>query len=126
MLTRGAPAARAGSPASQTPMTRRWGWLALAVLLSAALLWTHRYQYEACDTDGCVAIHRWTGTITFREALWTGPPPAEGSVVGRVERCRPRARRLSRTSDARPLARFLTPPVTGESGENPHGERDSG
>lgn len=60
----------------------RWAWFGLAALTAASLAWTTRYQYEACDTDGCVAIHRWSGSITFREAAWS-EPPADVQVVTR-------------------------------------------
>ena len=58
----------------------RWAWFCLAALSAATLAWTTRYQYAACDTDGCVAIHRWTGSITFRDAAWDGPPD-EAQIV---------------------------------------------
>lgn len=63
----------------------RWAWFGLAALLVATVVWTTRYQYEACDTDGCVAIHRWTGSITFREAAWSEPPEEVQVVVARPD-----------------------------------------
>lgn len=69
----------------------RWAWFALACVVSAALLWTARFQYSVCDTDGCVVVDRWTGTVGFREAQVPGVSDPGGSVVvqGSPKRTRP-------------------------------------
>lgn len=59
----------------------RWAWFALACIVVAALLVTQRYQYAACDTDGCVVVDRWTGKVRFEEAEVVGDSAAEGMVV---------------------------------------------
>jgi hypothetical protein len=59
----------------------RWAWFLLAVLCAAAVGWTRRHEYAACDTDGCVEINRWTGSIGFREIEWTGEVAPEREMV---------------------------------------------
>lgn len=44
----------------------RWSCLTLAALLALAWIWTTRYDYQACDVDGCVAVNRWTGAVHFQ------------------------------------------------------------
>ena len=51
----------------------RWSWFLFAVLLTGILLWTHRREYRACDTDGCVAIDRWSGRVEFTHQLYAEP-----------------------------------------------------
>jgi hypothetical protein len=59
-------------------MTRNdlWSWLAVAVVAVLVLYWAVRYQYAACDVDGCIAINRWTGRIHFE------PVAEEAAAVG--------------------------------------------
>ena len=43
---------------------REWRWFALAVCVSAAWLWSNRYQVVSCDQDGiCVVANRWSGKV---------------------------------------------------------------
>ena len=67
----------------------RWSWLVLAALLAVSLLWTHRHEYAACDLDGCLRIHRWSGAITFEPTAGEEPPAADGVVVRRDARGQP-------------------------------------
>lgn len=57
----------------------------LACLTVSALLWTDRYEYAACETDGCVVINRWTGRIDFRPSDYEEEEEIvpEGHVVSR-------------------------------------------
>jgi hypothetical protein len=60
---------------------QHWAWFLLVLLCLVVLGWTRRYEYAACDTDGCVAIDRWTGSITFRETGWAEDPPEPENQV---------------------------------------------
>ena len=82
----------------------RWSWFILACVLSAAFLWTQRYEYSACDSDGCVVVDRWTGDLGFREAEEQEAAEAEGTVVlaPRAPRERP-ARLAARRVRAHPV-----------------------
>jgi hypothetical protein len=64
----------------------RWAWFVLACAATVALLLTLRFQYAACDTDGCVVVDRWTGDVRFRETEAGPAPEAEGTVVLRSGR----------------------------------------
>ena len=69
----------------------RWAWFLLAVLCAAAVGWTHRHEYAACDTDGCVEINRWTGSIDFREIEWSDDPAPDREMVAAGPSRSPRA-----------------------------------
>jgi hypothetical protein len=60
---------------------QRWAWFLLAALSAAGVGWTHRYEYAACDTDGCVEINRWTGSVDFREIDWDDEPAPDRQMV---------------------------------------------
>jgi hypothetical protein len=59
----------------------RWAWFLLAVLCATAIAWTRRNEYAACDTDGCVEINRWTGSIAFREIEWSDDAAPDRQMV---------------------------------------------
>jgi hypothetical protein len=76
----------------------RWAWFVLVVLIAGAFFWTNRRQYTACDTDGCVVIDRWTGSVTFQPAEDLDPDVAGTEVVLRptgTRRGTPRFRGVS-------------------------------
>jgi hypothetical protein len=60
---------------------QQWAWFLLVLVCALTFAWTRRYDYAACDTDGCVAINRWSGSIHFREAEWSGVPEPETQVA---------------------------------------------
>ena len=63
-----------------------WASFALVCLLAAALLWTERRGYAACDSDGCVVIDRWSGAIVFQGTGEETAPEAGTTVVVRGPR----------------------------------------
>jgi hypothetical protein len=86
----------------------RWAWFVLACVVAAGLLFTLRYDYAACDTDGCVVIDRWTGGVRFEETEEAFTPDDGGAVVRDTGRSRggaaasPRALATYRTASTRP------------------------
>jgi hypothetical protein len=66
----------------------RWAWFVLACVTAAGLLYTLRYGYAACDTDGCVVIDRWTGGVRFEETQEAFAPDDGGAVVRDTGRSR--------------------------------------
>lgn len=60
---------------------QQWAWFVLVCLCVLGFAWTHRYVYSACDTDGCIAVNRWTGSVSFREARSSDPGAGEGHVA---------------------------------------------
>jgi hypothetical protein len=69
----------------------RWAWFLLAVLCAAGVAWTRRHEYAACDTDGCVEINRWTGSVAFREIDWSDEPVPDREMVAAAPRRSARA-----------------------------------
>jgi hypothetical protein len=67
----------------------RWAWFLLAVLCAVGVAWTRRHEYAACDTDGCVVINRWTGSIAFREIEWQDAPAPEREMMVAAARPHP-------------------------------------
>jgi hypothetical protein len=66
-----------------------WAWFLLVCVCTLGFAWTHRYEYSACDTDGCIAVNRWTGSVAFREAGSWGPAAPDGHVAILPRRERP-------------------------------------
>lgn len=60
---------------------RQWAWYLLACIVLAAVAWTARNEYAACEADGCVVINRWTGSIEFRDAAWYEEPTGAPDIV---------------------------------------------